>query len=78
MVAGWAAVPRLRWLGLLSLAVLGVLASDSSRGCAAGVGLAAHSVPLHCIEIPRLPVALSCQLPLPRSGSAGSAVRLYW
>jgi hypothetical protein len=57
VVAGWAALPRLRWRGGPSLAVRGVLAQVASRGCAAGVGLVAHSVPLLCIEIARLPVA---------------------
>ena len=46
VVAGWAELPRLRWRGVPSLAVRGVLAQVPSRGCAAGVGLAAHSVPL--------------------------------
>ena len=52
VVAGWAALPRLRWLGGLLLGVARVLARVSSRGCAAGDGLLAHSLGFFCIEAP--------------------------
>jgi hypothetical protein len=43
MAQGWAALPQLRWRGVPFLAVLGVRALVTSRGCAAIGGLPAHS-----------------------------------